>query len=919
MVSGGGSPAPTCSFSNGLAAPGPGTATLTVNTANTTPDGVYTITVVGTDQNDQSPSTLPSITLQVQRPPAVANTCYNIGCNPGTDTVPTPIYINVFWDTSPGQWDIDVAGIPGLSRTTLDAFTAALVHSQYFSLLAQYTIVSPTVLPNFTANQCGAVPPDLDAAHSQLGAFATCVEAMLPFAARNGSGIINVFLPPTVGPKTATSDFCATFNGEHDEYGSPIEVTFIPTSPSCNSGAAAVYATLTHEMVEAATDAVPNSPSGWKQPWWNLRFAPFGPEIGDVCETLVANPFLLPTFRVAGSDLSQFWSNSDNACTAGVNLQPPVITSQRVCGVGRRMQFFVVGTFDPTPPWDLADNLHLGSQTLYTQANITGSHSWSAGNIALVPNDDVLFGPIHWSGTPPNPAVVEIDGFDTHYGFNPPPGSKFTNQSVAPGDTIAVQISNPSNGQTATATFTAPLPSATVSKITVQPANGTPSLFVGESAQVNGIVADAGGCAEQVSLQLSATAGTISATVSSDESGAFTTTYTAPAIAGPQTLDIVTPFQMFVPLSVFPVMSSLQPAIGTVSGGQPVTLQGSGFAQNATSINFKTVKNVTPAQGVQVASSSQVNFVTPQSPLPGDGTGTAFIASTVNGVESFALEYLYVVPGKPVLNYDPPHFNPLNFQCTSPALTVNAYTANGQSESIPINLSAPYPAFPSGSGTTNTATITSGQTITMVGTGPITAANAQSPSLTLTEQFPYVLLPPPQCSQRTFPVQSSAGTFVAHAVSSCASCSPEFKANTTVWSLSDNPAQVGLYVGIQAQGMENPADEFDVQSEPVPQAEIKIRLWNGKERKAAIVGRAISLLSKSKPDRHPTKISQYATIHMPLPVGASQSGQFHIVYAPNIGRPIWQERDKTQSTPNRGTVTVAHETGFYLLVETLEK
>src|SRR5579859_7208923 len=62
----------------------------------------------------------------------VGNFCPGSGpCNFSDAT-----FVNVYWDVSPASWDADVGGPgSGLTQAQIDAFTAALVHSSYFSQL----------------------------------------------------------------------------------------------------------------------------------------------------------------------------------------------------------------------------------------------------------------------------------------------------------------------------------------------------------------------------------------------------------------------------------------------------------------------------------------------------------------------------------------------------------------------------------------------------------------------------------------------------------------------------------------------------------------------------------------------------------------------------------------------------------------
>jgi hypothetical protein len=85
-------------------------------------------------------------------------------CPVGPCNYTHPTYVNVYWDTNPAQWDTDVGGAAsGLTQAQIDSFTAAMVHSSYFSQLAQYGVVSASVLPSITVGSQAAGEHDHDA------------------------------------------------------------------------------------------------------------------------------------------------------------------------------------------------------------------------------------------------------------------------------------------------------------------------------------------------------------------------------------------------------------------------------------------------------------------------------------------------------------------------------------------------------------------------------------------------------------------------------------------------------------------------------------------------------------------------------------------------------------------------------------
>ena len=217
--------------------------------------------------------------------------------------------------------DSDTALIAGLREADVEGFTSALIASPYFAGLNQSHVNSVSMRPGITVGSCGAIPATIDQALSEMGKFADCVMALVNNPAfPPGNAVLNVFLPPQTAPASPTADFCAKFSGEHDKFGSSVEVTVIPTNSSCNGNAAGVFLTLSHEMVEATTNPVAASPTGWKQPFFNG-----GNEIGDICAGLPATPF-------RNGLATQYWSNAANDCITGVPVPAARLTPTPVRG-----------------------------------------------------------------------------------------------------------------------------------------------------------------------------------------------------------------------------------------------------------------------------------------------------------------------------------------------------------------------------------------------------------------------------------------------------------------------------------------------------------------------------------------------------------------------------------------------------------
>jgi len=300
----------TCSFPGANPVRGgSGSALLEADSSKQTPGGTYSVTVVA---QASSGGTVGSQTVPwtILVPPGVGNFCPI-----GTCDISQPIYMNVYWDTSPEQWDLDAG--PGLKRADIDQYVTTIISSSYFTGLKPYNVTSIDYRPSITVSTCGPVPNDIDQALAEMGKFADCVMFLVNSAAPNyldpNAAILNVFLPPQTVPSSPTADFCAKYAGEHDKFGSSVEVTVIPTATACNPSDSAVFATLSHEMVEATTDPIAQSPTGWKQPSWQG-----GQEIADICDSLGGTWFPPPDGVVV-----QYWSNVENNCVTGVDGSNP--------------------------------------------------------------------------------------------------------------------------------------------------------------------------------------------------------------------------------------------------------------------------------------------------------------------------------------------------------------------------------------------------------------------------------------------------------------------------------------------------------------------------------------------------------------------------------------------------------------------
>jgi hypothetical protein len=297
--------------------------------------------------------------------------CTSNAC--GVDS--NPIYINIYWDNSLDQWDLDVAASSAeMQSGRIDALLTALFHTKYSAPLSQYGVNTVDRWPSLAAGNCGPPPATIDDAPGQISSLLLCLFTHDPQAypqmlagalgyspydllnrfsppAYVQNAVYNVFLPPQTKPSSPDADHCKNHQAWHDSF-SPfgvldpdfiysVPVTIVPTFggapgvPGCSSGIDSFFTLLTHEMVEAATDVFPDSIFGWKQPFWDG-----GNEIADLCETS-------PSTFLFG-EATQYWSNNANACITPLSGSP-TISSASVCGSGPKMTFTLNGSFGPEP------------------------------------------------------------------------------------------------------------------------------------------------------------------------------------------------------------------------------------------------------------------------------------------------------------------------------------------------------------------------------------------------------------------------------------------------------------------------------------------------------------------------------------------------------------------------------------------
>ncbi len=120
--------------------------------------------------------------------------------------------------------------------------------------------------------------------------------------------------------------------------------------------------------------------------------------------------------------------------------------------------------------------------------------------------------------------------------------------------------------------------------------------------------------------------------------------------------------------------------------------------------------------------------MTPPSPFGGDGAGTVSVSASVGAEGSNLVDYSYIVPDSPRIDF-------LSETCGVSTFRIDAYNADGTiAAGEPIILSAGYKAF--GGGGISRITVHAGDTVKILGTGPIEAMDANNHALTTIVNIP---------------------------------------------------------------------------------------------------------------------------------------------------------------------------------------
>jgi hypothetical protein len=229
--------------------------------------------------------------------------------------------------------------------------------------------------------------------------------------------------------------------------------------------------------------------------------------------------------------------------------------------------------------------------------------------------------------------------------------------------------------------------------------------------------------------------------------GIFASTFTAPEIAGPVTINLQGPVTAngLVTASattrVHPRIDSLVQPRGAVTGGVSTVVNGLGF-DASTQVSFGGRPAVL---GPVAPDHASAIVTTPASP----GVGPVAVMASVNNISSSPSQYDYIEAGVPVMEFVDASGSPMtSHTCNVGHIRVQIFNADGTPRTGTVLLSATYSAFWEQVGhrwrPSNSISAALGSVVPISGGGPITAADATNPANKTTAGFP--VWPPDLCS-----------------------------------------------------------------------------------------------------------------------------------------------------------------------------
>jgi hypothetical protein len=213
-------------------------------------------------------------------------------------------------------------------QPAIEQFLGELTTSDYWhTATSEYGVGTLRILPSFVTTDMPPTTDDdlqdwLEAKVQRPRVSPDVIPQPYPFPRQNPNTLYVIFLPAGVTLTVGADTSCKTFGGYHSE-SSILHTVYalLPRCPTMDQPIDGITPALSHELIEAATDPLPNSATAFSQVdpahlvW---EFTPGG-EIGDMCEYVNA-----AYQRLVGNFVVQrVWSNVSAA--AGHDPCVPVL------------------------------------------------------------------------------------------------------------------------------------------------------------------------------------------------------------------------------------------------------------------------------------------------------------------------------------------------------------------------------------------------------------------------------------------------------------------------------------------------------------------------------------------------------------------------------------------------------------------
>jgi hypothetical protein len=514
-----------------------------------------------------------------------------------------PAYLNIYMSNG---WNTEPALQASETTSAIDAWTLALVHSDFFTNITQYGVSLPVFLGSFQ-NPGGCQLPSGTVSMSawDIAGWVNCqltspaLNTLLTNAQNAGFNVVvNVLLPPGVTPVARFGQTCPRITGFHDANQDTSSFlaawTAIPTNTVCNFGFTNLTQTLSHEMAESVTDPFGYLGFVHRDGIADLDFNDTlsKGEIGDVCAPGGDHP--APTTNIVsflqGVALNSYWSNSLQACAPVWPITTPTVTNTTVSVSPSGVTLEISGSqfgniapaLSPSSVVGPAVTLPLTGATIpyFRLSDLQlGGVTFNAGN--SIAGDSIGLDYQSWS-----PGAIQV---------------RLPAANAGGCDALSYQIWNAKDGSSAAGGITVPGPARIV-------LSGFP-MTVRAGSSVPGTVSlfDATGAPYTLNTPVTITVNGASwvTTVSRGSAQLFPVVFGTTRISA-STSGCGTASDASVIITTTPYFNRLFPGYGINSGGRRVQILGSGL-KGTTAVAFGGV----PAAQLKVVSDGEIDVVAP--------------------------------------------------------------------------------------------------------------------------------------------------------------------------------------------------------------------------------------------------------------------------------------------------------------------